>query len=202
MNLKRHLINVHKCKYKRKSARRTRHDEGKSRKSTAAILSGIDLSKDDHKAIIESEQKEERKGQSVNETIALECTTPVLGDHDRGISEKITDNSQTGIPYNCGIDTQMINTDLVDEFAHNILNNVSDSQEVIMSIPLQNSSRQDSNKEYVNVETTHEETNVDSCKILITADSNIANISSSEDFDKLLLEKCAETLCILQNCVS
>lgn len=52
--MKRHLINVHKTKFKKNTTRKTRSDKGKIKKSPAVILSGIKLTEEEHIKVTQS----------------------------------------------------------------------------------------------------------------------------------------------------
>lgn len=69
--MKRHLINVHKTKFKKKKTRKTRSDKGKIKKSPAVILSGIKLTEDEHIKVAQSMIKNSSITQSLLENESI-----------------------------------------------------------------------------------------------------------------------------------
>lgn len=113
--MKRHLINVHNTKFNKNKTRKTRSDKGKTKKSAAAILSGIKLAK----------ENQMRMTQSViaNSTV----THSMLGNESLTNIQNTNENNES-IPKERTCTTKYIHSytssknDLTSQFTNNLEN--------------------------------------------------------------------------------
>lgn len=207
------MINVHKSKFKRKFKRRTRCDEGKPKKSMAAILSGIELSKDEHKAIMK-ENCSVASGtvKDVNHIMLTnknhksnEEGIQMLDTHNSTNSDMVTQTDSSDLIYNDAI----LRSEITENADH-----CQDSSQKTSIIGI-NHPKSFNGEIFTEIITNYSVSNVllDNFNTLgsdyLTTSSVIDTSaktsydltikSASDVFDTLLLRKCAETLRNLQN---
>lgn len=83
VSLKRHLINIHNSKFRKKTSRRTRSDEGKPKKSIKSLLCGVESAQNDHCVVLKPVLEEQS-----SETDATNSTCLLEGNDQNFAEEK------------------------------------------------------------------------------------------------------------------